>query len=205
MDKFVWHEEFGYGYYPVDCFVYNKEYFDKYKHYEKTSIGKNILSFRKSVVDPLMENGSVLDVGIGSGFFLRSYKRKSAFGYDVNTTAMTYLKKRKQWIDIYGDSLSAINVITFFDSLEHIQNLERLFDRIHGQHIVISIPIFKDKDHVLRSKHFRIDEHYHYFTHDGFVAYMQSNGFTLKEFYDGEIKAGREDIYTFVFKRYGDY
>ena len=200
LDKFLWDEETGRGYYPVHEFVYDDKYFDKYVGYADTPIGKKLLKFRLQVAEPYAKDGGVLDIGIGSGAFVGQFNGRSA-GYDVNPSAIEYLKKRNKWCDFYNDSLDKFSVITFFDSLEHIDKLEDALKRITHQHIVISIPIFRNREHVLKSKHFRMDEHFHYFTRDGFVQFMNDQGFSLCEQSDGEIKSGREDIYTFVFKR----
>ena len=69
----------------------------------------------------------------------------------------------------------------------------------YGTKLFVSIPVFKDMPHVLRSKHFRPDEHYWYFTGLGFVLYMLRHGFHLIAVDDFETRIGREDIMSFAF------
>lgn len=67
--------------------------------------------------------------------------------------------------------------------------------------VFVSIPIFAHKEHVLRSKHFRPTQHFWYWTHDGFIRWMQERGFSCVEKNCMESELGREDIGTFVFAR----
>ena len=67
--------------------------------------------------------------------------------------------------------------------------------------LFMSLPVFNDVDHVLRSKHFKPDEHFWYFTRDGLVAAMLMCGFKLVAESDVESELGREDIGTFAFRR----
>lgn len=90
--------------------------------------------------------------------------------------------------------------MSFWDSLEHIHNPTDLLDCIEN-YAFISTPIYKDKEHILRSKHFRPDEHCWYFTKDGIINFMSNFGFYCIEYSNIETEIGREDIGSFVFKR----
>jgi hypothetical protein len=57
---------------------------------------------------------------------------------------------------------------------------------------------------VLRSKHFRPQEHIWYFTREGLVNAMKACGFSLVAESDFETELGREDIGTFAFRRVTD-
>ena len=65
----------------------------------------------------------------------------------------------------------------------------------------ISLPIFNNLSHVLSSKHFRRNEHFWYFTHDGLVHWFSENGFDFIEFTNEETKLGRDGILTYAFRR----
>jgi len=179
---------------------YGKEYFEKYIRYEDTPIARKLNFFRIKIAEKYSFN-SLLDVGIGSGEFIKNFNgNRNVFGYDINAYAISWLKERKIYINPYKSIPSCVDCITFFDSLEHMKNPGCLLDRIKNDtYVIISIPIFKNLLNLKRSKHYRPNEHYYYFTLDGFVWYMEQKNFNFLEFCDCEIKAGREDIFTFVF------
>lgn len=196
-DKFIWDDNIGYGYFPVDnTGVYNDAYFDKYIGYEHTPVGEKLNSSRVNLAKKYQYNGRILDIGIGSGQFVRAV---DGLGYDVCPKAIQYLKDNDRFKNPWKDDLWGVDIVTFFDSFEHEDDIEGLFERIHGKTIVMSIPIFKDRPHARSSKHFRPDEHYHYFTHAGLVNWFEKRGYELLESNTMEQDAGREDIGTFVF------
>lgn len=205
MDKFVWDEGLQKGYYPVDeaLEVYNQSYFDKYKSYENTDIGREINDFRINFVNFFTNKDSnILDIGIGSGFFLNN--RPNTYGFDVNPVAIAMLKERGLYINPYEENLldKDISGVTCFDSFEHIKHPEGLLYEIPSRaFFIVSIPIFANKEHALKSKHFRPDEHYHYFTNVGFIAFMKDNGFHLLWTSNTETKLGRDEIYTYSFQK----
>jgi hypothetical protein len=107
------------------------------------------------------------------------------------------MKSVGRWANPYTEEVDAA---TFWDSLEHIKDPAAILGRVR-KWAFVSIPIYQNKDHILRSRHFRKDEHYHYHTHVGLVSFMWRNGFRLREFHDGETALGRHGIMTFAFFR----
>jgi len=198
-DTLHWFPEKDIGYYPVrNGKKYDQDYFNKYVKYEKTKMGRGINTFRKELVSKYIQ-GKVLDIGIGCGSFLKTYK--NGFGYDINPVAEEWLLENKLWYDPYKQDIEMFAGITFFDSLEHIEDFSCLLRRMKNQFLFVSIPIFRDLPHLLQSKHLRKDEHYYYFTQTSFIDFMTKGlGFSLFEVRDDEIGLGREDIWTFVFK-----
>jgi hypothetical protein len=191
---FEWHPEHGRGFFPVapESMPYDAAYFERYLGLGATDIGRDLNLARCALVERYY-NGPLLDVGIGAGSFLTMYGK--GVGTDVNPKALRWLEDRDMlWS---GERMPAA---TFWDSLEHIADptaLLALIDRL----VFVSIPIFHDGAHVLRSKHFRLNEHFHYFTGWGFERYMRNQGFRLVEHNTMETELGREDIGTFVFER----
>jgi hypothetical protein len=151
---------------------------------------------RSDLVNRLYGDAQVVDIGIGSGHFIES-RKVSTFGYDVNPVAIRWLLERDLWWDPYARDPDAI---TCWDSLEHLARPETLVRCVKNM-IFISIPIFLDPDHVIRSKHYKPNEHFWYFTRDGLTEWMRRYGFSLVEENHMETNLGREDIGTFVFKR----
>ena len=197
--ELIWIPEKGAGHFPVRNAQYNEEYFNKYVRYEHTSIGHKINAFRRRLVNKYTR-GKILDIGIGCGTFIKL--RGNCLGYDINPKGRAWLEKKGLYLDPFlHTDFTGIQGLSFFDSLEHIQNPGDIFYWLTDQLAFVSIPIFKDLDHLLKSKHLRRNEHYYYFTQKGFIDYMASHSFSILELRNDEIKCGREDIYTFVFKK----
>lgn len=194
-----WFPEKGVGYFPVTESPYDAAYFDKYKQMEETAIGKRLLSFRLSFVSQhipmaLSQRTMLVDIGIGSGAFVSA---ANCWGYDINPKGVDWLVAEGRYKDPYQYECFAT---CFWDSLEHIKDIEKLLTQVR-KYVFVSIPIFRDCEHVLSSKHFRKDEHCWYFTEDGFIRFMHQHGFSLLQKSDAETIIGREDILSFAFAR----
>ena len=96
--------------------------------------------------------------------------------------------------------LVVCDAISLWDVLEHIPDFQALLANVR-EWVFVSIPIFRDAEHVLRSKHFKPEEHCWYFTRDGLVLAMKQCGFGLISASAIETDLGREDIGTFAFRR----
>ena len=202
----VWSPELGMGYYPVDPDdepyldeVGSREYFNKYVEYAHSEMGHKITSFRTNFVDRHWK-GNVIDVGIGCGSFIlrRTTTGRPTKGFDVSPAAVAWLNVQNLFQSPYTDQ--GVNAITLWDVLEHLPNPGELIRCVNGW-VFVSIPIFENAEHVLRSKHFRQDEHRWYFTHDGLIEWFLSHGFVNVEFATDETMMGREDIVTYAFTR----
>jgi hypothetical protein len=197
-DLLVWYEEIGYGYFPVHAGnPYDGGYFRKYQGYEETPMGKALTRARIDLVRRHAGSEVVVDIGIGSGQFVRERGLSNTRGYDVNPHAVRWLLERDVWFDPYfQDPPNA----SCFDSLEHMKKPDHFIERIQ-RFLFVSIPIFENREHAAASKHFRPDEHYWYFTRNGLVLWMKRQGFGLLEENHMEVELGREGIGTFVFRR----
>lgn len=174
--------------------VYDREYFDKYVGYAQTEMGRRILARRLDLVSQFVPPSIVVDVGIGSGAFVEAAE---CWGYDVGAPMIEWLKKRGSWRNVFADPVLHV---TCWDSLEHIANPLQLVKNV-GYYLFVSLPIFSGREHALRSKHFRPDEHYWYFTDAGIRLFFRRAGFRCVEVNRMEEDCGREDIGTYVFKR----
>lgn len=193
---FVWSQSIGMGYYPVENPVYDKAYFDKYVDMSKTEMGEKLNNARFNIVNKYADGLPLVDVGVGSGAFMASI---GCVGFDVNPFAIEWLKYGGLWFDPYKER---IDCATMWDSLEHIFDPTVLLKNVR-KYLFVSIPVFDDMWHVLRSKHFRTDEHYWYFTKDGFARFIAHHGFSVVYYSEIETELGRDGIGTFVCKRVG--
>lgn len=143
--------------------------------------------------------GTLCDVGIGCGAFvdLRRRRLRTTYGYDVNPAGVRWLDERMLFADPYRQAFCAM---TFWDVLEHIDDWQALLANCR-EWLFLSLPIFRDAEHALGSKHFRPAEHCWYFARDGLVFALASCGFSLVTENTMETDLGREDIGTFAFRR----
>jgi hypothetical protein len=184
----------GIGWYPVEAKPYNGEYWEKYRALDGTSIGDALTACRIALVRSHFRGG-VLDIGIGGGRFVMDHP--SALGFDINPSAVSWLKGRRAYLDPYTNKFEAA---TFWDSLEHIHDPAPILGNVR-RYVFVSLPIFTDVEHVLRSKHYKPQEHCWYFTRAGFVRFMDHFGFRMIDHSTIEQMAGREDIESFAFER----
>ena len=193
----VWLPRAGIGYYPVENSAahYDEAYFQKYVGYAQTELGRALTAARIAMVARHYGDGPLIDIGIGCGQFVDAWP--GALGYDVNPAALRWLIDRELYADPY---VTAFDVATFWDSLEHIAEPAPLLANVRAWAFV-SLPIFRNAAHVRASRHFRPDEHYWYFTEPGLLACMASVGFECVERSDIETQLGREDIVSFAFRR----
>lgn len=192
----VWLPELGIGRFPVPVQrPYDESYFSRYQQLADTPMGRELTTSRIRLVDRYFRGGSVVDVGIGSGQFVEM--RPQTKGFDVNPAGVQWLKERGLWADLYATRHDAL---TFWDSLEHIDRPDFAVAQA-DKWVFVSVPIFCSAEHILRSRHFRRDEHIWYWTHDGLIGWFQQQGFRLAEHNMIESDLGRDGIGSYAFYR----
>jgi Methyltransferase domain len=199
----TWWLQRGIGWYPVEAGFapYDQDYFDSFDRNAHTALGRALMRARFEFVERHYR-GALVDVGIGSGAFveMRNQHGRTTYGYDVNPAGIAWLEERQLLVDPY---LVAFDAMTLWDVLEHIPDFRPLLANVR-EWLFLSLPIFRDAEHALRSKHFKPDEHCWYFTRDGLVFAMKWCGFVLVSESRIETELGREDIGTFAFRRESD-
>lgn len=199
-DELIWFPDRGMGYYPVrDPGPYDQAYFDRYKGYEGTDVCLQLNQFRVDWVKRFVSDDEfVIDFGCGAGTFITARGTHTA-GYDINPSSQAWLHDNHRMSYPYREDVPHM---TAWDSLEHLHDPSIIVRRISvGGYLFASLPIFDDMAHVCTSKHFRPTEHFWYWTHQGFIDWVESLGFECLDHDDVEQKCGREDIHTFVFQR----
>lgn len=192
--KLQWLPELGVGYYPVEQQPYDAAYWSKYRVMDQSPMGVALTQARVALVAKHYD-GPLIDIGIGGGAFVSA--RPLTSGFDINPNAVEWLKSRGHWGDPYVEKVTAVS---FWDCLEHIHDPRLMLAGVR-EWVFVSMPIYNDVMHVLRSKHYRKDEHCWYFTADGLARFMAEMGFRLVDWNDDETRIGREDILSFAFKR----
>lgn len=188
---------------------YDAAYFEHYQKLSGTPIEEALNAGRVALLRRhAAPDAAVLDFGIGNGGFVLAalVAGFDADGYDINPAAVAWLRKTGH----YADDLGAVDVVTFWDSLEHLEDPHLTLRSIRKDALVLAaIPVFGNLEHVRESKHYKPGEHLMYFTPDGFVDWMALHGFRLLETSRHETEAGRDSIGAFAFKRdlpdYGEH
>ena len=159
---------------------------------------------------------SVLDVGYGNGSFLKICQKGNikTYGSDVSG----YKLKYGQDVEFHAvlDRLK-FDLITFFDSLEHIYDISFL-SKLECKYICISVPYCHYNDILEKNgekvaddyfenwKHRRLDEHIWHFNDSSLCRFMSENGYVniqlaniedlIRKSTDGKI-----NILTAIFKK----
>ena len=193
-DALVWLPELGMGYHTAEAMSYEEDYWKKYQVMDDSGMGEMLTQARIDFVRKHYD-GLVCDIGIGAGRFVEEI---GGLGFDVNEHALAWLEQRNRFCDPYRFSVRAI---TCWDSLEHITKPEELIAQAE-EWVFVSMPIYKDGEHVLKSKHYRPGEHLWYWTREGLIKWFFRNGFNLISSSDFESEIGREDIESFAFHRF---
>lgn len=175
---------------------YDESYFNKCAGYEGQEIANRINEGRVDLVSRHFGTGPVLDIGVGSGEFIK--RRPLTFGRDINESAVRWLLQNGYW----ADDLGSFNAYTMWDVIEHVPDPDEYFCEMRpGSYLFTSIPIFKDLNLIRQSKHYRPAEHLYYWTEEGFICWMYLHKFDCIEVSDFETQAGRDSILSFAFRK----
>lgn len=189
-----WNEKAGYGFDITPAMEYSGDYFAKYVKMDDTPMGIALTDIRVQFVNEYYIGDDIVDIGIGGGRFC---KQRGAHGFDVSAEAVQWLKS----VDMYQDPYEKpVTALTFWDSLEHIPNPDRILKQAK-KWVFVSMPIYDDMQHCLASKHYKPGEHLHYWTDQGLISWFADRGFVCMDCHDAETQAGREGILSYAFKR----
>lgn len=202
--RLIWSQEEGVGFLDGDeSGVYDDAYFEYYARLADSPVALALNGFRADLVRrhgaSLAEEITLLDVGIGDGAFLRTLEGERwirRYGADVNPAGIRYLEELGQ----LGSLEEMYDVVTFWDSLEHIRD-PRWALRSAAHVALVSVPIFSGVEHVLASKHYKPNEHLWYWTRAGFLRFADREGFDCADILATETALGRDGIETFVLNR----
>lgn len=119
---------------------------------------------------------SILDVGFGNGDFLKACSKyyKTTAGYDLIYDYLPKESKRENDLFKYYD------IITFFDSLEHFNNIN-IISKLDCKYLIISVPNCKtfEENWFMNWKHRRPNEHLYHFNENSLCQFIISNKFEI--------------------------
>lgn len=181
-------------------YEYGEQYYNNYINREGTEIAVNLNKARVNLAKKYCKK--VLDIGIGSGEFIKNFGIDCAYGFDINPYGIKWLKENHIYMNPYEEDISVkVDGVTLWDTLEHMVSPSEFLDYIEKEYVIVSLPIFDNILKVKNSKHFKPGEHLLYFTAQGLINLFEDNGFNVIEMNDAETLAGRENILSFVFRR----
>lgn len=194
--RLTWWDDKGFGIYPVDqsACPYDENYFARYQRMADTEMGRALNVARERMVERWW-SGALVDVGIGSGSFVEH--RPETWGYDVNPAAVDWLRRNDRWWNPRVDPCPAASM---WDVLEHMPDFPKLLANVRA-YVFVSLPVFAGPEHVLKSRHYRPDEHFWYFSGIGFIEVMAELGWKWLETNWNESVLGRDSIGSFAFRR----
>lgn len=179
---------------------YGADYLAKVDGYEHTEIAQRVNAGRCALLlRHLPAGASVLDIGAGSGAFVRAARSWgiNCMGYDVMPGAVVRLMDA----GLYAPpDPRPFDAVCLWDVLEHLETPGPLLRSIPAL-LFVSLPVFADLRQIRSSRHYRPGEHLYYWTVAGFVAWARSYGFELLEQSSHEIAAERDSIGAFALRR----
>lgn len=162
-----------------ELFNYDEEYSDS--RYSVFTDRGNILNLRLGYVIGSIGKipTSLLDVGYGNGDFLESCRSliPNLYGNDIQPAYP--LQEGITFVENITDV--EVDVITFFDSLEHFHDIEWVKD-LKCNYVVISLPWCtngEDDAWFTAWKHRKPNEHLYHFNEHSLEAFMKRQGYEL--------------------------
>jgi hypothetical protein len=158
-------------------FVYDKSYVDKgYQHLQLQIQQITHLRLGYMVGSIGKIPSKVLDVGFGTGDFLKACHKLgiATTGCDLYRD---FLPESSSFVE--DPTQGTYDVITFFDSLEHFENLD-FVKNLQTEWAVISLPWCHNPDDdkwFSNWKHRKPNEHLHHFNSHSLVSWMYSQNF----------------------------
>lgn len=118
---------------------------------------------------------SILDVGYGNGSFLKACSKiiPDCYGNDISGYKMP-----EECTFVSDIKSKFFEVITFFDSLEHFEDIE-FMNQLKCKYVCISVPCchYKDDEWFKNWKHRKPDEHLFHFNRKTLNKFMMRMGF----------------------------
>lgn len=171
-----WYQEYLTGSLPDYTASYSKTRYDTYN----TNLAMSTLRYNV-ITQTLGDFNSVLDFGYGNGSFMEYCRNqnKKVFGYDISDYPVP---EGTEKIDL--NQLVDVDVMTFFDSLEHIpeKNLSKFLIDLNTKFVCISVPWFHESQGALwftTWKHRRENEHLHHFDTHGLISLLLQSGYKI--------------------------
>ena len=181
---------------------YDRAYYNQCLEFDKTWQGRAVRKHRVRMVKKAVSfrklKSYCLDVGCGTGSFIKELNRLS----QIQTEGIDVCEYAIQWLhqNDLMPSRSEYNILTFWNSFQEIENNIAVIENYHPQFVAMSLPIFQDKENIVRSRHFKPEEVCWYYTLDGLYNTMKEIGYSLLSANkDEDMKCDQIGIHSFIF------
>jgi hypothetical protein len=160
-----------------DEFKYDISYVERYSQFNCKLIENLRLGYIVGTLGKVPD--SLLDIGYGNGGFLSYCKNfiPKLYGYDIEPAYPL-----DDGIEFVNDICNQeVEVITFFDSLEHFHDIEFVGD-LKCKYIVVSLPWcynYLNDDWFLEWKHRKPNEHIYHFNEKSLELFMNRHNFKM--------------------------
>ena len=189
---------YGWSTLAYDPAIYNEDYCEDYQRRSETDIGRRINLHRVGLVAryvPMKKR--LLDFGCGAGSFLNSAKAYwECEGVEANRRTIDVVRRATDlpvWYSL--DHNQRYDCITFWDSLEHIENVKDNFNSLlenlaPGGIVVVTMPELqfcfdstRDEPYLQNVfknwRHAKPREHLSYWTKVGMERFLKQSGLTV--------------------------
>ncbi len=183
---------------------------------------KRMMKYKHRLVKEATSGKNLLDIGSGSGYFLKYMKGQnySVTGVEISDKAVK-LSKEKHNINAYspdqlinGELSNNFDAVTMWHVFEHVYSLDEYFARIHegisdDGTLVIAMPnhqCFEAKYYGKYWNGYDTPRHLWHFVPDTFKKFVETRGFELVKmknlpldpFYNAMISASYQKKFTFL-------
>lgn len=160
---------------PIGTRKYDLSYLRKYDGYEMTPLGRKVNRSRWNLVERYLEGRRrILDWGCGNGSFVRASRNGfDVRGYDVNPFGQfgNISLYRERW-----------DAVTLWDVIEHMEDPFAFVSGLSTGYLFILTPDVGGAPTEMKGwKHFRPDEHQHYFSINSMSRMLSRAGYDLRE------------------------
>jgi len=194
-----------------DYDLYDESYKDKYIAHWESETNDPIQSTRWETVQQHIKSGSLLDIGCGTGSFLRAAPRSfDCVGCDINQHCVDYCNENGIEASERMPLDHKFDVVTMFDVIEHYPNFEIIYDikcilKDNG-YFIFCTPNFKPE--FLRNledwRHYRpAGEHVFCFSEKSILTLAKIHNFEVVDinFEESKIRLPEQNIATYVLKK----
>jgi 2-polyprenyl-3-methyl-5-hydroxy-6-metoxy-1,4-benzoquinol methylase len=194
--------------------LYDEAYKDKYIAHWESETNDPIQECRWNLIQQLKSSGSLIDIGCGTGSFLRAAPRKfSVCGCDVNKYCVDYCNEN--YIEAYHTACptehSKYDIVTMFDVIEHCPDIEDTIQSVKlmikdSGFFVFCTPNFKPSmlDNIEEWRHYRpAGEHVFCFSEKSILTLAKIYNLEVVDinFEESKIRLPEKNIATYVMRQ----
>ena len=186
-------------------FTYDRQYiYDRYDTYGKLNDRMSFLrlGYVTGVVGSKIS--SIMDIGYGNGSFLKACSGSIPKRYGFDITGYPVPSDAEF---VYDWLNQEVDVVTFFDVLEHLDS-PYVIKNLNTRYVIVSLPWchYKSDDWFVKWKHRRENEHLWFFNEKSIYSFAKTSGYeivhhcSLEDCIRGSLD-GIDNILTFTLRK----